>query len=40
VVAKLHFIHLVVTSGDQPPEAEPMPQEASAMVEQPEFQAK
>jgi hypothetical protein len=40
VVAKLHFIHLVVTSGDQPPEAEPMPPEVSVMVEQPEFQAK
>ncbi len=38
VVAKLQFIHLVVTSGGQPPE--PVPQEAPETAEQVEFQAK
>jgi hypothetical protein len=37
VVAKLHFIHLVVTSGGQPPE--PVPQ-ATEMTSQPGIQAK
>ena len=37
VVAKLHFIHLAVTSGGQPPEAAP---HASETADQAEFQAK